>query len=33
MPGLVTGVIHTPGGGPVYISNLGDALLKIEAAE
>ncbi len=33
MPGLVTGVIHTPGGGPVYISNLGDALLRIEAAE
>jgi streptogramin lyase len=30
MPGLVTGVIHTPGGGPVYISGLGDALLKIE---
>lgn len=33
MPGLVTGVIHTPGGGPVYVSGLGDALLKIEAAE
>lgn len=33
MPGLVTGVIHTPGGGPVYISGLGDALLKIETAE
>ncbi|MFN7164637.1 MAG: SMP-30/gluconolactonase/LRE family protein [Hyphomonas sp.] len=33
MPGLVTGVILTPGGGPVYISGLGDALLKIEAAE
>ncbi len=30
MPGLVTGVIHTPGGGPVYVSGLGDALLKIE---
>lgn len=33
MPGLVTGVIHTPGGGPVYVSGLGDALLKIEAAD
>ncbi|MEQ9506617.1 MAG: SMP-30/gluconolactonase/LRE family protein [Hyphomonas sp.] len=33
MPGLVTGVIHTPGGGPVYVSGLGDALLKIEATE
>jgi sugar lactone lactonase YvrE len=30
LPGLVTGVIHTPGGGPVYVSGLGDALLKIE---
>lgn len=30
MPGLVTGVIHTPGGGPVYVSGLGNALLKIE---
>lgn len=30
MPGLITGVIHTPGGGPVYVSGLGDALLKIE---
>lgn len=33
MPGLVTGVIHTPGGGPVYVSGLGDALLKIETPE
>lgn len=33
MPGLVTGVIHTPGGGPVYVSGLGDALLKIEKPE
>lgn len=33
MPGLVTGVIHTPGGGPVYVSGLGNALLKIEAPE
>ncbi len=33
MPGLVTGVIHTPGGGPVYVSGLGNALLKIDAPE
>lgn len=30
MPGLVTGVILTPGGGPVYVSGLADALLKLE---
>lgn len=30
MPGLLTGVILTPGGGPVYLSGLGDALLKLE---
>ncbi len=30
MPGLITGVILTPDGGPVYISGLGDALLKLE---
>lgn len=30
MPGLVTGVIFTPGGGPIYVSGLGDALLKLE---
>lgn len=30
MPGLVTGVILTPGGGPFYVSGLGDALLKLE---
>jgi hypothetical protein len=30
MPGLVTGVVLTPGGGPVYVSGLGDALLKLE---
>jgi len=32
MPGMMTGVILTPGGGPVYLSGLGDALLKIDAA-
>lgn len=30
MPGLLTGVILTPGGGPVYVSGLGDALIKLE---
>lgn len=30
LPGLVTGIILTPGGGPVYVSNLGDALIKLE---
>ncbi len=30
MPGFITGVILTPDGGPVYISGLGDALLKLE---
>jgi len=30
MPGLITGVVLTPDGGPVYISGLGDALLKLE---
>jgi sugar lactone lactonase YvrE len=30
MPGLMTGVILTPGGGPVYVTGLGDALLKLE---
>ncbi len=30
MPGLLTGVIISPDGGPVYISGLGDALVKIE---
>ncbi len=29
MPGLLTGVILTPGGGPIYVSGLGDALLKL----
>ncbi len=30
MPGLVTGIVLTPGGGPVYVSGLADALLKLE---
>jgi len=33
MPGLVTGIILAPGGGPIYISGLGDALLKISVPE
>jgi sugar lactone lactonase YvrE len=32
MPGLVTGVIFTPGGGPIYVSGLGDALVRLETA-
>ncbi len=30
LPGPVTGVIQTPGGGPVYVSGLGDALVKVK---
>lgn len=30
MPGLLTGVILTPGDGPIYLSGLGDALVKLE---
>ncbi|MFC2954070.1 SMP-30/gluconolactonase/LRE family protein [Marinicaulis aureus] len=30
MPGLLTGVILSPDGGPVYVSGLGDALVKID---
>lgn len=30
LPGLVTGVIVTPGGGPVYVSGLGDALVRLD---
>ena len=33
MPGLLTGVILSPDGGPVYISGLGDALVKIDQKE
>jgi sugar lactone lactonase YvrE len=30
MPGAATGVILTPGGGPVYVSGLGDALMRLD---
>jgi sugar lactone lactonase YvrE len=30
LPGLVTGVVLTPGGGPVYVSGLADALVKLQ---
>jgi sugar lactone lactonase YvrE len=30
LPGLVTGIILTPGRGPVYLSNLGDALVRLD---
>lgn len=30
MPGLLTGVIISPDGGPVYVSGLGNALVKID---
>lgn len=30
LPGAATGVILSPGGGPVYVTGLGDALVKIE---
>jgi sugar lactone lactonase YvrE len=30
LPGAATGVILTPGGGPVYVSGLGDALIKLD---
>ena len=30
LPGLVTGVILSPGRGPVYLSGLGDALVRLE---
>jgi sugar lactone lactonase YvrE len=29
LPGLVTGVILSPGGGAIYVSGLGDALVKL----
>jgi sugar lactone lactonase YvrE len=30
MPGLLTGIILSPAGGPVYVSGLGDALVKLD---
>lgn len=30
MPGLVTGIILSPNGGPVYVSGLGNALVKLD---
>ncbi|GJL93010.1 SMP-30/gluconolactonase/LRE family protein [Hyphococcus sp.] len=30
MPGLVTGIILTPGGGPAYVSGLANTLVKLE---
>lgn len=30
LPGAATGVILTPGDGPIYIAGLGDALVKVE---
>ena len=29
LPGLVTGVILSPDGGPVYLSGIGNALVKL----
>ena len=33
MPGLVTGVILSPENGPVYISGLGNALVRLDRRE
>ena len=30
MPGLLTGIILSPNGGPVYVSGLGDTLIKLD---
>lgn len=30
MPGLITGIILSPAGGPVYVSGLGNALVKLD---
>lgn len=32
MPGLVTGIILSPGDGPVYVSGLGNALVRLDRA-
>ena len=29
LPGVVTGVILSPGGGPIYLAGLGDALVRL----
>jgi hypothetical protein len=29
LPGILTGVIVGPGNGPVYITGLGDALIRL----
>jgi hypothetical protein len=29
LPGAITGVIISPGGGPVYLTGLGNALVKL----
>jgi len=33
LPAPITGVILTPGDGPIYISGLGDALLRLDGAD
>ncbi|GLQ21950.1 hypothetical protein ACFFUB_11550 [Algimonas porphyrae] len=30
MPGFITGVILSPDDGPIYVSGLGDALVKLD---
>lgn len=30
MPGLLTGIILSPGGGPIYVSGLGNALVRLD---
>jgi hypothetical protein len=29
LPGIVTGLIVSPAGGPVYLTGLGDALVRL----
>lgn len=33
MPGLLTGIILSPDGGPIYVSGLGNALVRLERLE